>query len=256
MSTPFRVRLASRSRRAAVLAARRAGRAAHVAPRAARSAALSTALVAALAACGRGPSVSYAGLDRPASWDAPPPVRVAVLVDATGPGSAAGVAFADALRARFAEPAPALPGRPQPPEVHVHVLDDRGREPGVRGAAARAELDPGAHVVISTPGLDRAARAAELAPHTVVVCAGCRADEVTREGAFALDAGGGDPAEDARAAADWIRAAMAGEAEWTSRRLAVRLRARRPERGAFQEGSAPSAVQYQFSEPPVGGARP
>lgn len=211
--------------------------------------ALFVALVA--SACSDAPShdgrVSYTALDLPLSAYEVPIVRVTVLVDATGPDAAAGRAFADALTAGFADPGDDRFRSDYASPFRVHVVDDRGTEAGVRGAAALLEVDPGAHVVIVAPGRGRAAVAAELAPRTVVVCAGCESVEALREGVFALT-GAADGA--ARAVESWLREAMSAHASWDSRVLATQLRATRPPSGyARSEGSRSASDPTSFRRP-------
>ncbi len=235
MSTPNRVHVASRARFVARFRASGFGIAT------ANATILASSVLA--GSCSRPPTVSYAGLDRPLDFEDPAPVHVGIVVDATGPDRAGGRAFADALREALAERKP----RDGEPPIRVDAFDDRGTEVGVRASAARLERDPGVHVAVVQAGRGRAAAAGELAPRTVVICAGCDASDAVREGVFVL--AGGEAAAAANAAANWIQGAMSGEHVWTSRALAERLRRTDPPQGFMRvEGSEPAQGDDVFRE--------
>ncbi len=203
------------------------------------------------AACSPGapvdPDVSYSGLDAPLDADFRPPIVIGVLADTTGPEGAAGRAFVDVLRARF-EGASPLRER----LVQVVVFDDRGESTGVRGAASRLESDPGVLLTIVTPGLDRAAIAAEVAYRTNVVCAGCDRSAATREGSYAL-VGDRNPAD---AAAEWILAALKRTEKFEAGALAAALRSTAPPTGHTSvEGSAAPVDPSVFRVPARGAGR-
>ncbi len=229
MSTPIRVHVASRAR----FASPGPG---------------SLALMALLGfgACADRPPVDYAGLDRPLDFEHPQPVSVGVVADVTGAGRDAGRTFVEELRRSFQRDSGAAPGTDlRVPDMRVNVLDDRGTAVGVRAAASRLEANPAAHVAIVEPGLGRAAAAGELAPRTVVVCAGGDPSEAVREGVFVVTVRENAPS----AAATWIQDAMVGRRTWPPRELAERLRVSEPPAGhARIEGSAPAQGPDFFHE--------
>jgi len=194
--------------------------------------------------------VSYAGLDTPLEALDPPPIVVGIVADTTGPGAAQGRAFADGLKAALESASP-LRER----EVRVHVLDDRSRPEGAAQAAARMETDLGVRLAIVQPGADRAARVAEVAGRTPVVCVGCDAPAATREGSFVLVVRA--EGEAVRAGAEWVLAALRATPDWHSRQLATTLRATAAPAGAeAREGAEPARDPYLFRLPPAGGGRP
>lgn len=235
MSTPNRVHVASRARFEAGVT--------DIGACASIPAAVILLAAMTVGSCSRPVDVSYTGLDRPLDFDEPPPVHVGIVADTTGPGSDAGRAFADALR----EALEAHDSRNGEPPILVDTFDDRGTEVGVRASAARLERDPGAHVAVVQAGRGRAAAAAELAPRTVVICAGCEPSDAVREGVFVL--AGADGSAAATAAASWIRSAMSGQHVWTSRVLAEQLRRTDAPNGFTRvEGSEPAQGEDVFRQ--------
>lgn len=195
-------------------------------------------------------SVSYAGLDAPLEALDPPPLVVGIVADTTGPGAVEGRAFADDLKTAL-ESDYGLRER----GVRVHVLDDRSRPEGVAEAAARIESDLGVRLAVVQPGAERAARVAEIAWRTPVVCLGCDAAAATREGSFALVVRA--EAEAVRVGAEWLLAAARSTRAWDSRQLASALRTTPAPPGSdAREGAQPARDPYLFRQPPAGGGRP
>lgn len=220
MSTPFLVRLALRASLGGCLS---------------------------LAACSKAPSVdvrvSYVGLDAPASMDHPGPFAIGILGNVNGAQST-DRALVETLRDRFA----AEMAREDGLDLHVNVFDDRGTTAGIRGGAGRLERDPGVHIAIVTPDLERARIAAELAPGTIVVCVGCARDDAAREGTFAFASARGTDV--GAAASEWIVRALSTTRERTSRAVAEALRATRaPEGYACFEGAASASDPFAFRRP-------
>ncbi len=198
-----------------------------------------------VSACSKAPSVdasvSYAGLDAPASLDHPGPFAIGILGDVTGPTGATGRAFAETLRGCFAAEAARANGL----ELHVNAFDDRGTPAGIRGGAARLERDPGVHIALVTPDGERLRIAAELAPGTVVVCVGCPRDDAAREGTFAFTSTRGTDAT--VATTEWIVSALSNARERTSRSVAEALRSTRaPDGYACFEGVGPASDPLAF----------
>jgi len=185
-------------------------------------------------------AANWTGLD--AEVDRPP-LPIGVLVDATGPGSAAGRPFADALRAALETQKP-VNGR----TLVSYVFDDRSRPAGPSSAAERFERDPGAVIAIVGPEAARGAALAVAAPKTVVVCAGCDASGAPREGSFALTApAGASAAASAEAAVRWIADALRGSDPYRPCDVATALRATPVSPGFGRiEGTGPAVDPHAF----------
>ncbi len=171
------------------------------------------------------------------------PLPIGVLVDATGPGSAAGRPFADALRAALAAQKP-VNGRP----LVTYVFDDRSRPTGPSTAAERFERDPGAVIAIVGPEAARGAALAVAAPKTVVVCAGCEAAGAPREGSFALIASAGESSTaTAEAVARWIVDALRESDPYRPCDVATALRTTPAPAGYVRvEGIGPAVDPHAF----------